>query len=108
MLPRVAWILVATDIKKRPAVEGALAQPRYVIGRQVVAKLVALVDGAPKIAGAGSDRHPRTVAQAGREHPLVLALRREDKDVGTPLLGIVPRDVAARSDRDEHPHAVRR
>src|SRR5271163_5359623 len=62
----VARVLMVAEIIPGPAIEGALRYMRYVVGRQVVAESVALVDGAPERAGSGLNRKARTIANAGR------------------------------------------
>src|SRR5215471_19087144 len=63
LLVRVAGVIVGADIKPRPAIKGALAHPRYIVGRQIVTEAVALIDRAPEVAGRGLHRHADTVAQ---------------------------------------------
>ena len=52
----VARVLMIAKIVPRPAIESALRDMRYVVGRQVVAEFVALVDGAPEGARSGLNR----------------------------------------------------
>ena len=59
---------------------------RRVVGRQVVAKSVALVDGAPERAGSGLNRKARTIANAGRVDALMFAVGIEGEHVGAALL----------------------
>src|SRR6266446_5643927 len=112
LLPRVTGIFVGADIEPRPAIEGAFAHPGHIIGGEVVAEAIALVDGAPEFAGPRLYRHPDAVAQSGREEPLVLAFRREGKHDGAPLVRLPRRidptigSVAARAKRDEHPGTI--
>ena len=49
--PREARVLVVADVEPRPAVEGARLDAGRVVGRQVVAERVALVDRAPQRRG---------------------------------------------------------
>src|SRR5438876_9966419 len=101
-------IFVGADIEPRPAIEGALTHPGQIIGREVVAEAVALVDRAPEIAASRLCRHADAVAQTGREELLVLAVRCEGEHNGAALVGLPRRidpaigGVAARADRDEH------
>src|SRR5205807_379231 len=76
-------ILIAANIEPRPAIEGAFAHPGYKIGHKVVSKAVALVDGAPQLAGPGLHRHSDAVAQTRRIERLVLSLGREGEHKGT-------------------------
>ncbi len=118
------------DIVPRPAIEPALAHPRDVIGRQIVAEPVALVGRAPEIAGLRLDGEADAVAQAGGEAAPIAAAGIENENVGaailiaparaepmrrlptTKLVRTFPRhalcDVRGRADRDEHALAVRR
>ena len=52
----VARILIVAEIVPGPAIEGALRYMGYVVGRQVVAESVALVDRAPEGARSGLNR----------------------------------------------------
>ena len=52
----VARVLMIAEIVPGPAIEGALRHMRRIVGRQVVAKPVALVDGAPERARSGLNR----------------------------------------------------
>ena len=99
---------------------------RRVVGRQVVAEAVALVDGAPERAGSGLNREARTIANAGCVNALVFAVGIEGKHVGAALLIAERRaerrfgdlrlvrarrafvDVAAGADRNEQRFAVGR
>src|SRR5215472_11382329 len=82
-LPRMARILITADIKRGPAIEGAVAHPSYKIGHEVVAEPIAFVDRAPELAGPGLHRQSDAVAQASRVEVLVLSLWREGKHKGT-------------------------
>ena len=59
---------------------------RRIVGRQVVAESVALVDGAPERAGSGLNREARAIADAGREDTLMSAVGIEGEHVGAALL----------------------
>ena len=60
----VAGILVAADVPPGPAVEAAGFDVGDVVGDEVVAECVALVDGAPEFAGDGVDGEADGVADA--------------------------------------------
>ena len=60
----VAGILVAADVPPGPAVEAAGFDGGDVVGDEVVAECVALVDGAPEFAGDGVDGEADGVADA--------------------------------------------
>ena len=60
---------------------------RRIVGRQVVAKSVALVDGAPERARSGLNRKARAIANAGRVDPFVLAVGIEHQHIGAVGLG---------------------
>ena len=82
----VARVLMIAEIVPGPAIEGALRHTRRVVGRQIVAQPVALVDGAPERARCGLNRKARTIANAGRVDALVLAVGIEGEHVGAALL----------------------
>ena len=82
----VARVLMIAEIVPGPAIERALRDRRRIVGRQVVAESVALVDGAPERAGSGLDRKARTIANAGRVDALMSAVGIESEHVGAALL----------------------
>ena len=111
MLAPVARILVAADVVPGPAVEAALLDVRDVVGDQVVAQLVALVDRRPQLARTRMHGDPDGVADPGRVDAATAAVGRELEHVGALLLGgrrvrIVV--VRPRADRHEHARAVAR
>src|SRR5213593_3893643 len=80
-----------------PAVEGAFLDLCDVVGRQVVAAPVALVDRRPELAGAGVNREADRVPEARREAQLARAI------------GVVARDrgaarIALRADVERRAH----
>ena len=108
VLALVPRVLVGADVIPGPAVEAAFLDVGDVVGHQVVAQPVALVDRGPELAGLGMDRQADGVADARGEDPLVLAVGVEGQDVGTPLFALVVADVRPRADRNEQRLAVRR
>src|SRR6516164_3813720 len=73
----MARVLVAADIKPRPAVERALPHTGDIVRHQIVAETVALVGGAPGQAALRLDGEPDTVSDAGSIKLPVLPLRIE-------------------------------
>src|SRR5208282_5185923 len=84
MVTHVARVLVRSDVKPRPTVESALRDSRDVIGREVIAELIALVDGCPEIAGPGIDGEANRIANAGGVDLFALSVGIENEDVGAP------------------------
>src|SRR5271166_1728620 len=128
-LPGMMRIFMAADVIPGPAVSGALAHTRHVIGHEVVAEPVAFVGGAPGHPSGRLDREADAVADSGREQLLVLALGIEGENGGavgllapgraqrmrtdplwqaarriTYALGVI----AGGADRDEHARIIRR
>src|SRR6266852_2634187 len=63
-LSLVPRIFVAADVVPRPAIESALANPRDVVGWNIIADCVALVGRAPQVA-IGADREAYAIADTG-------------------------------------------
>jgi hypothetical protein len=67
-LPNVARVLQAAagavEVEPGPAVEAVFLHVGHVVGDQVVAQAVALIGGAPQLAGDGVDGFAHAVAQA--------------------------------------------
>ena len=82
----VARVLMVAEIVPGPAIEGAFRNMRCIVGREVVAKSVAFVDGAPERARSRLDRKARTVANARRVDALVPAFGIESEHIGATLL----------------------
>ena len=108
VLALVARVLVGAEVIPGPAVEAAFLDVGDVVGHQVVAQRVALVDRGPELAGLGVDRQADGVADARGVDPLVLAVGVEGQDVGPALLALVVADVRPRADRNEQGLAVLR
>src|SRR5690606_28119688 len=85
-----------------PAVEAAFLNPGQIVGHQIVAQPVALVDHGPQVTGRRMESHPYRVAQSGREALACIPRAVEAAD-GGPGFGLHP-DIAARTDGD--PEAV--
>ena len=102
----MARILVAAGVIPGPPVESAFFYRRHVVGHEVIAERIALVDGAPQVAGLRID--PETaarVADARCVHLHELAVRRvlENRgavEFGRLLIRVV--DVRGGADADEH------
>ena len=87
----VPRIVVIADIAPGPAVEGARADPCGVVGRQIVAEHVALVDDAPQLVGRRPNGHPRAIAQARRIDAFVAPVGIEGEHIGAQELRSVAR-----------------
>ena len=122
-----AFVGMRADVKPWPAVERAVADLRRIIGRQIVAQHVPLVDRAPQPVGCWRERHGDAIAQAGRQDAAVFPLRIEDQNGRAKILAAPGRagrarllegretgwppahvlgDIGLRTDRDEHPGSV--
>ena len=102
-------VVVAAHVIPGPAVEAALLDRGDVVGDQVVAEVVALVGGAPELAGGGVDGFADAVADAVGVDLDELALGSELEDVGAVELagvGVGVVHVGAGADGDEHVFAV--
>ena len=64
VLAFVAGVLMGADVLPGPAVEAAVLDVGDVVGNEVVAEGVALVDGTPELAGVGIDGEADGVANA--------------------------------------------
>src|SRR5258705_9387375 len=126
----MARIFVGAQIVPRPAVERAVAHARDEVRDEVVAKIVALVGGAPEVAGLRMHGEPDAVPEPGCEHAPISSVRIEDEHsraIGVRALGaaetvrrLPARDrggiafthalavIRRRSDRDEHLPAIGR
>ena len=106
---REARVLVAAHVVPGPAVEAAFLDRGDVVGDEVVAEVVALVGGAPELAGGGIDGLADAVADAGGVDLDELAFGGVLEDVGAVELlgmGVGVVDVGAGADGDEHVLAV--
>src|SRR5687767_3525426 len=65
-----ARVHVLPEVAVRPAVESAVANRGHVIGNEIAAELVALVDGDPQRSGARLPRHPDGIAEPTRENAM--------------------------------------
>src|SRR5579864_406944 len=111
VLAGVARIVEAAHVIPRPAVEAAFLDVGNVVGNQVVAQAIALVGGAPNLAGLGMHLQPHAVADAVGIDAHAAAIRIEFQDIrAVKFLGIVVRilDVGVRSHRDVHLLAIAR
>src|ERR1700722_1250320 len=102
-------ILVPTHVVPRPAIVAVLFHAGDVVRHEVVAKVVALVDGAPELARRGVDSLADAVADAVSIDLQKLALGSELEHVGAMKtigvrVGIVR--VRSRANRDEHLRAI--
>ena len=114
MLALVARVLtppLAAHVVPGPAVEAALLDVGDVVGDEVVAEGVALVGGAPELAGGGIDGLADAVANAPGVDLDELALGRELEHVGAVEflgVGVGVVDVGVRADGGEELAAVLR
>ena len=69
MFAVVPWVRMSADVEPRPAVEAAVLDMRDVVGHEIVAERVALVDRYPDLTGRRMDGQAVRVANAGRDHP---------------------------------------
>src|SRR4029077_4616357 len=111
MLALVARILVAADVIPGPGVEASILDVRDVLGRKIVANVVAFVDGTPGLARFGIDGNSYAIANAGGEDAASGAIRIELQHIGAfefrgIIIDIV--DVGTRADRDIHLLAIER
>ncbi len=100
-----AGVGVGADVVPGPAVEAVFLDGGDVVGDEVVAEVVALVDGAPELAGDGVDGLADAVADAGGVDLEELAFGGELEDVGAVEFlggGVGVVDVGAGADGDEH------
>src|SRR5580698_9603845 len=82
MLALVARILMRTHVPPRPAVETPVLDVGDVVGDQVVAEIVALVGGAPQLAGLRIQRDAYRIANAVRKYAQARAVRIELQNIG--------------------------
>ena len=85
-LARAGGILPAADEVPGPPVERALLELGHVVRHQVGAEMVALVDDAPEVVGAGLERESGAVAEAGGVVADLAPGRIEDAHHGAILL----------------------
>ena len=113
MLAGMARILFssagAAHIEPRPAVKAALLHVRHIVGHQVVAQAVALIGGAPQLAGRGVNGLAHAVTDAVGVHLHKFARGQELQHVGSMKLlgmrvGVV--HVGVRSNRCEQLRAI--
>ena len=100
---------MAAHVVPGPAEEAALQARGHVVGDEVVAQVVALVGGAPELAGDGVDGLAHAVADAVGIDLDELALGRVLEHVGAvelPGVGVGIVDVGAGADGDQHVLAV--
>ena len=88
MLALVPRVLVGAEVVPGPAIEAPFLDMGDVVGDQVVAQAVALVDRGPELAGLRMDRQADGVADARGVDPLVRAVGVERQDVGPALLAL--------------------
>src|SRR5258706_15532727 len=90
---------VRTEVGVGPAVDHAGLHVRHVVGDEILAEAVALVDGGPECTGGRLPRHAHRIAQAGGEDALAATVRIELQDGRAPRVfaGV---DVRGRADAD--------
>src|ERR1700733_15640979 len=99
----------STEVVPGPAVEAVLLHVGHIIGNEVVAEAIALVGGAPELAGDGVDGFADAVANAGGVNLDEFALGREFENIRAMELlwmGIWVIHVGVRAYRDKHLGAV--
>src|SRR5436190_5423494 len=96
---------MSAQVAVRPAIASAVDDAREEIIRNIVAEVVALVDGRPEIAGLRGDSESDCIAQTGRVNPRVAAIGISD-DHGRPSRVRFDRDVRLRSDRCEEVFSI--
>jgi len=104
-----ARVVVAAHVVPGPAEEAAFGNGGDVVGNEVVAEVVALVGGAPKLVADGVDGLADTVADAMGVDLEELTLGGEFEDVGAVELfgrGVCVVDVGAGAYGDEHLRTV--
>src|ERR1700694_5297107 len=111
MFAFVPWILISADVIPRPPVEASLLDVSDVVGRSVVAQLVALIDRGPEQPRLRIDRDPYWIANARCIHTQASAVRIGFQDIRTMdfnrvVISVI--DVRMRTDRDVHFAAVAR
>src|SRR5437867_12263277 len=79
----MSGILDRTEVVPGPAVESAAANAGDIVGDEIVPQRVALVGGAPKLAGPGLDGETDAVSDAAGENPTVLPVGIERENGGT-------------------------
>ena len=91
-----AGIQVFAPIRIWPTVEATGGHARHVVGYEVVAEHVALIDRSPKLPGVGIELETGAVADAGRKYVRIGAIRIELPDRSAPPLcgHAVVRDIA--------------
>src|SRR5437879_12418514 len=105
MLALVARILVSSNVVPGPTVEASVLNVGNVIGREIIAEFVALINGGPEFAGLWVDGNTYCIADTPRVNtqPGAIGVRLQDvrpvKFNGI-VVGIV--DVRLRSDRYVH------
>src|ERR1700733_2750722 len=85
MLAGVPRVLMGADVPPGPAVKAAFTHRGDVVGYQVVAQAVALIDGAPQLPVVGIDGDAGRVTDAGSVDALVRSVRIKGEDVGAIL-----------------------
>src|SRR5580658_2402984 len=109
MLSLETRIRMAADVVRRPAVKAAFLYVGNIVGREVVAKIVALIRGAPEIAVIGLNCFADAIADASRVDALTGAIGIEFQNISAILFArsvVGIGDVGLRSDRYEHLLAV--
>src|SRR6266446_3124687 len=104
-LSDVHGIVMLADVAERPAVESAILYRRHVIRYQIVAEIVALIDGSPKRVCAGLPGQRGRIPQSRREDAETGSIRIVFADRGAPdVLSFVV--IRSRADSDVHLLAV--
>src|SRR6202008_4710091 len=103
-----ARIEVIAVVAVRESEEFAVAERGHVVGHEIVAELVPLVDRDPQLAAVRLPGHADRIADAGREYACLAGLRIDLENAGAVLLGVdaILAGIAVRADTDEQVLAV--
>src|SRR2546422_1057134 len=83
-LSDVHGIVMLADVAERPAIESAVFHGRHVIRHQIVAEIVALIDGSPERVCAGLPRQRGGIPQSRRKDAETRSIRIVFADRGSP------------------------
>src|SRR6185503_16257030 len=106
MLALVLGIVIAADVKPGPAVKAAALDVGDVIGNQVVAVGITLINRGPQLAGVRMDGQTDRVTNSRSVDPDELALGRVFQNVGATGFPVVVIVVGGRADRQQQAFAV--
>src|SRR3984957_17559811 len=70
----MAWVLMVTDVKPGPSIEGTIAHPRNIVRNEIISQTIALIGRAPHVSGCGMDRKADAVADARSKDAWILSV----------------------------------